>query len=122
MLRIMRHNQKGFTLVELMVVILILAILAAISIPTFVSYRRRAYNSAALTDIKNAYTAAQNFFTVQPTATAALGDLVANGFTQSPDVTVTVLNGDQPTLSITTVHTLGDKTFTVDFSGVITST
>jgi prepilin-type N-terminal cleavage/methylation domain-containing protein len=51
-----KSNQKGFTLVELMIVVAIIGILAAIAIPQFASYRQKAFNSAALADLKNAKT------------------------------------------------------------------
>jgi type IV pilus assembly protein PilA len=55
-------NQKGFTLIELMIVIAIIGILAAIAIPQFASYRRKAYNSAALSDLKNTKTNLESFY------------------------------------------------------------
>jgi len=51
--------EDGFTLIELMVVVLIIAILIAIAVPTFLGARQRAADRAAQSDLRNGYTSAK---------------------------------------------------------------
>ena len=53
----MRNNRKGFTIVELVIVIAVIAILAGVLIPTFAGVTKKANESKALQEAKNAYTA-----------------------------------------------------------------
>jgi len=53
-----KTNKKGFTIVELVIVIAVIAILAAVLIPTFSGVIESARESAALSEAKNAYTIA----------------------------------------------------------------
>ncbi len=117
--KLTKKNEKGFTLIELMIVIAIIGILAAIAIPNFISYRRRSYNSAANSDVKNAYTSAQAYFIDNPTGTVdSVPVLTSAGFRQTANVTV-IPAGTQGTLTIRTFHGSGDRTYTVGADGAI---
>jgi type IV pilus assembly protein PilA len=57
-----RSGEAGFTLIELMVVVLIIAILIAIAIPTFLGARSRAQDRVAQSNLRNALTAEKTYY------------------------------------------------------------
>src|SRR3954465_7988253 len=57
------QDEEGFTLIELMVVVLIIAILIAIAIPTFLGAQNRARDRGTQSDLRNALTAAKTIAT-----------------------------------------------------------
>ncbi len=72
MLQKLRNDSKGFTLIELMIVIAIIGILAAIAIPNFISYRNKAYCSAAESDVNNIAAGLADYYAV-PSRVGMLG-------------------------------------------------
>ncbi|MGI9610052.1 MAG: prepilin-type N-terminal cleavage/methylation domain-containing protein [Acidimicrobiia bacterium] len=80
MLKAMRsrlNKDEGFTLIELMVVVLIIAILVAIAIPTFLGQRKNAQDSAAKSNVRNALATEKAYFSVNQAFTATAADLAA---------------------------------------------
>ena len=60
--KINKLHSSGFTLIELLVVVAIIAILAVIAIPQYAKYRRKASDSAALSDLKNIQITAEAYY------------------------------------------------------------
>jgi len=58
----MLRGKKGFTLIELMIVVAIIGILAAIAIPNFLKFQAKSKQSEAKTNLKGVYTAETSYF------------------------------------------------------------
>ena len=102
------RNRKGFTLLELMVITVIVGILATIALGAFTSVRERGMTAAARTEIRNAINAAEIYYTVNGVYPASMADLVNAGiYSQSSSVDYCVFQlqaGPPPDLLLEVAH------------------
>lgn len=97
-LRNRRDREEGFTLIELMVVVLIIAILIAFAIPTFLGARRRAQDRNAQSSVRNTLSAADTIYSDD------------QDYTQ---VTAAALGQEEPSLTFVAGNAVSDAPKTV---------
>jgi type IV pilus assembly protein PilA len=113
--KLIPRGEKGFTLIELMIVIAIIGILAAIAIPQFSAYRTRSFNSAAVTDLRNATTAQEAYYVDNQVYSLAVADLLQTtyGLVTSANVDLSVVIASATGYTMRAFHTSGDKTWSI---------
>ena len=115
----LRQDNKGFTFVELMVVIIIVAVLLSIAIGVMLDMRERSYVATIKSDLNLAFEAALDFHTANPAATATLDDLRDHGYRESLNITTAVVDGTLEDLKITATHVGVSGIYQVDRDGRI---
>ena len=106
----MKATQKGFTLIELMIVVAIIGILAAIAIPAYQDYTIRARVTEGLSLADSAKTAVAETFQSDPTLPLNTGWSVPNPTTNVQSVALDAATGD---ITITYTASAGNGTITV---------
>jgi len=85
-----RSSENGFTLIELLVVFVIIAILAAIAIPTYLRQKEKAWDANVKSDLYNAAVAEIAYENINGVYTGAVNDLYAIGYNQSANINLTI--------------------------------
>jgi type IV pilus assembly protein PilA len=82
-------DERGFTLMELMAVVVIIGILAAIAIPNYIGQQDKAIDAAAMAQLRTAATSQQLYYVEQNAYAGSATELAAYGFRQGrQEVTV----------------------------------
>ena len=113
------QKRKGFTLIEIMVVIVIVGILAGLALGVLIDSRRKACVSSIKSDLSNAYKISVAFYADNPDDEIDLDILSAEGLVQSEGVVLTVVDGNRDTLRMTGTHTNVLATYELDVTGRI---
>ena len=127
----LRHHMRGITLIELMIVVVVVSILAAIAFPNYQEFAARAKRNEAKSALLQIATNQERFYLNNNTFTQ---DMTALGFSADPFTTDTgsyvidVTSADATNYSATATYQLGGSeagkclTFTVDGRGAKAST
>ena len=117
MFRKIREDMKGFTLLELIIVIAVIGLLATIAIPQFVDYRQRSFNEVAKAALRNAATAQEAYYLDTNTYTGQIGDLTSRGYTTSDGVILSIVAHSNSQYTMTAGQASGKKTWTLTGPG-----
>jgi len=110
------HNEKGFTLIELMIVIAIIGILAAIAIPNFIAYRNKAFCSQAESDANNIAAAVADYFSIPSNTSISDGAITLTEISGDNSFTITATN---PNEAITITVTDGSGRCPLSYQGAM---
>ncbi len=116
---VISRRNEGFTLIEIMMVVAIIAILAAIAIPQLSVHRTKSYNTTAVSDLKNAAIAQEAYYVDNQRYTNNISSLTTIPYNLyiSQGISVAVSSATHEAYLMTAYHSAGNKTYTLSGPG-----
>ncbi|HEX9911131.1 MAG TPA: type IV pilin protein [Desulfatiglandales bacterium] len=116
---VISKRDEGFTLIEVMIVVAVIAILAAIAIPQLSVHRTKSYNTAAVSDLKNAAIAQEAYYVDNRQYTNNISNLTTIPYNLSitQSVNMAVSSATNEAYLMTAFHSAGNKTYTLSGPG-----
>lgn len=89
------QDDRGFTMIELLVVVVIIGVLVAIAVPVYLNYRKGAANKSAASDVRGAITVVEQYFTENGNTYPPAQTTPTSGMTFGAGFTVSTSPGNQ---------------------------
>ena len=116
-----QHRDHGFSLLEVLLVVGVIGLLAAIAIPQFMSYRSEAIDAQLKSDLRNAAVAIESYYAKKNVLPASIAETAGYGFQSTAGVTLSLLLVSPTAYQLTASKSGGSQpSFTYDSTtGVI---
>jgi len=115
----MKRRTSGFTIIELLIVMVVIAILVAVVIPLLKGTKERAFVASMRSDLRNLETAQESYFSDWQSYTSTLAALTFRG---SPNVAVSIDSGTATGWGANAAHSATSETCTIAVSRQHTGT